>query len=221
VDVEQPRGEEPQPRRAERTLAHLFELASTHSRVDHPICRKCLDNVLQELSNKTAAVQAQAKAYEDALTCLQVRCSRSEFLQNRSSASTYVSLMMQDIFNAMLALLQGSFADAAAQQSQSEDQCISGQQSFTISTEQLMKQLQAAEREDQVEKYASAGLWKQVYLYFVAPQAAPLQLSRNSSRARAKVRSFGGHQAHRFTALDIHRLDVTQACCCVLRRSRT
>lgn len=72
VDVEQPRGEVAQARRAESTLAQILELASTHSRVDHPLCRKCLDNIMRELQDKTAAVQAQAQAYEDALRSLQV-----------------------------------------------------------------------------------------------------------------------------------------------------
>jgi hypothetical protein len=83
VDVEQPRGvhqASPQapPSRALgfRCLTEIFELASTHTRVNHPLCPKCLEHVMRELQDQTKAAEAQAKAYEAALDRLQVHISQ-------------------------------------------------------------------------------------------------------------------------------------------------
>lgn len=70
VDVEQP-GQSAQPvRSGPGGLRHILELASAHGRIDHPICAKCLDQIMRDFQDKTAAVQAQAQAYEDALHSL-------------------------------------------------------------------------------------------------------------------------------------------------------
>ena len=53
-------------------LAHILELATSHSQIDHPICAKCLDNVKREIQDSIAAAEAQASAYEAALKSLLV-----------------------------------------------------------------------------------------------------------------------------------------------------
>jgi hypothetical protein len=71
-------------------LAQLFERASLETQVEHPLCAKCLDNVARELEERVAAVEAQARAYEDALATLQVRkpiLHRSSHLKSSESVS--------------------------------------------------------------------------------------------------------------------------------------
>lgn len=70
VDVEQPGKGATPGRSGPGGLRHILELASAHGRIDHPICAKCLDNIMRDLQEKTAAVQAQAHAYEEALQSL-------------------------------------------------------------------------------------------------------------------------------------------------------
>lgn len=71
VDVEQPgKGAPPPVRSGPGGLRHILELASAHGRIDHPICAKCLDNIMRDLQEKTAAVQTQAQAYQEALQSL-------------------------------------------------------------------------------------------------------------------------------------------------------
>ena len=70
VDVEQPGQGARTGQSGPSGLRHILELASAHGRIDHPICAKCLDNIMRDLQERTAAVQAQAQAYQEALQSL-------------------------------------------------------------------------------------------------------------------------------------------------------
>jgi hypothetical protein len=55
-----------------QTLTHIFETASSDTHVDHPLCAKCLDHIQQELQKRTSVAAARARAYQAALSSLQV-----------------------------------------------------------------------------------------------------------------------------------------------------
>jgi hypothetical protein len=55
-----------------QNLTQIFELATTHTHLDHPLCTKCLDNVAKELQERAKAAEDLAQAYDDAVRELQV-----------------------------------------------------------------------------------------------------------------------------------------------------
>lgn len=74
VDVTQPApASVPSAKGGFSGLAHILELATSQSHIDHPICAKCLEQVKRELQDSIAAAEAQASAYESALKSLLVR----------------------------------------------------------------------------------------------------------------------------------------------------
>jgi hypothetical protein len=56
-----------------QNLTQIFELASTQTHLDHPLCAKCLDAVAKELQERATAADELAQAYDDALSSLRVR----------------------------------------------------------------------------------------------------------------------------------------------------
>ena len=74
VDVRSAALSAARPRRSNspQNLTQIFELASTQTHIDHPLCAKCLDKVAKELAERTSAADALAQAYEQVLSDLQV-----------------------------------------------------------------------------------------------------------------------------------------------------
>lgn len=54
-----------------QSLTQIFELATTLTHVDHPLCINCLDHVQKEMKEQILAAEEQAQAYSDALSMLQ------------------------------------------------------------------------------------------------------------------------------------------------------